>query len=157
MKEIVIDDIKITLKQDYITRSDAEALIVVALEHFNKPALQINYKYNYIDMDNTFIDGLCGLCVEGYNDELRDEYDKAGILSQIIFYIKNADEAYDKLYLIADKMSSIDNVLENLLVSISEKLPKLEDLQDLSEKIPSEFKDAVEKYNSITHNDNIGE
>ena len=58
---------------------------------------------------------------------------------------KNAEDTYEMLYLIADKASSLENLLSDFL----KKLPNMDDLKNIDDLIP-QIKDAFDKYDKIT-------
>lgn len=140
------------LKKDYLTRVEGEAIIANAMKGFNKPGLVEELNFDYFSMDERFFDSLGLLCIEDYNDEIKEYIYNEGKIEELLESITNASEIYDMLYCIADKTSSLDNVLIGLL----RNLPNNEDIKNLDELMP-QLKETFDRYDDITRKNNEGE
>lgn len=140
------------LKKNYLTRVEGEAIIANAMKGFNKSGLVEGLNCDYFSMDERFFDSLGLLCIEDYNDEIKEGIYNEGKTEELLESITNALEIYDMLYYIADKVSSLDNALIGLL----RNLPNNEDIKNLDELIP-QLKETFNKYDDITRKQNEGE
>lgn len=140
------------LKKDYLTRVEGEAIIANAMKGFNKPGLVEGLNFDYFSMDERFFDSLGLLCIEDYNDEIKEYIYNEGKIEELLESITNASEIYDMLYCMADKTSSLDNVLIGLL----RNLPNNEDIKNLDELMP-QLKETFDRYDDITRKNNEGE
>lgn len=136
------------LKKDYLTKEEIDAIIVAAMGSFREESLIEGLNFNYLAMEHSFIDSLGLICIEDFDDEIRDKIYNEGIRDEFIDSIKNARYTYNLLNKIADK--SIQNLeLEGVMNQYIGEIPENSvDLNDL-EKILPQFQEVVEKYNKI--------
>lgn len=141
------------LKKDYLTREESKAIIANSMKNFfdKEDNLIEGLNFNYLDMDERFFDSLGLFCIEDYNDDIKDYIYNEGKQEELLDSIKNANETYDMLYCVADKTSS----LENILYDVFKSLPRQEDIGNLNELMPN-LKETFDKYDEIIRN-NKGE
>ena len=137
------------LKKDYLTRVESNAIIANAMKGFNKPGIIEGLNFDYLDMDERFFDSLGLLCIENYNDEIKDGIYNEGKTEELLASITNASETYDMLYYLADRAASLDNALIGLL----RNLPNNDDIKNLDELVP-QLKETFDKYDDITRRNN---
>lgn len=137
------------LKKDYLTRVESNAIIANAMKDFNKSGIIEGLNFDYLNMDERFFDSLGLLCIENYNDEIKDGIYNEGKTEELLMSITNASEAYDMLYYLADRTASLDNALIGLL----RNLPNNDDIKNLDELVP-QLKETFDKYDDITRRNN---
>ena len=119
------------------------------MKDFNKSGIIEGLNFDYLNMDERFFDSLGLLCVENYNDEIKDEIYNEGKTEELLASITNASETYDMLYYLADRAASLDNALIGLL----RNLPNNDDIKNLDELVP-QLKETFDKYDDITRRNN---
>ena len=137
------------LKKNYLTRVESNAIIANAMKGFDKSGIIEGLNFNYLDMDERFFDSLGLLCIEDYNDEIKDGIYNEGKTEELLASITNASETYDMLYYLADRAASLDNALIGLL----RNLPNNDDIKNLDELVP-QLKETFDKYDDITRRNN---
>jgi len=137
------------LKKNYLTRVESNAIIANAMKGFNKSGIIEGLNFDYLDMDERFFDSLGLLCIEDYNDEIKDGIYNEGKTEELLASITNASETYDMLYYLADRAASLDNALIGLL----RNLPNNDDIKNLDELVP-QLKETFDKYDEITRRNN---
>lgn len=140
------------LKKDYLTRVESNAIIVNAMKGFYEEGIVDGLNFNYLGMDERFFDSLGLLCIEDYNDEIKEFIYNEGKTEELLASITNAEDAYNMLYMIADKTSSLENIMYGLLKNI----PDMKDLKNLDDLAPR-LNNAFDKYEKIIHKNNEGE
>lgn len=137
------------LKKDYLTRVESYAIIANAMKGFDKFGIIEGLNFDYLNMDERFFDSLGLLCIEDYNDEIKDGIYNEGKTEELLASITNASETYDMLYYLADRAASLDNALIGLL----RNLPNNDDIKNLDELVP-QLKETFDKYDDITRRNN---
>ncbi|MCI6457197.1 MAG: hypothetical protein MSA56_05805 [Clostridium sp.] len=137
------------LKKNYLTRVESNAIIANAMKDFNKSGIIEGLNFDYLNMDERFFDSLGLLCIENYNDEIKDGIYNEGKTEELLASITNASETYDMLYYLADRAASLDNALIGLL----RNLPNNDDIKNLDELVP-QLKETFDKYDDITRRNN---
>ena len=137
------------LKKNYLTRVESNAIIANAMKDFNKSGLIEGLNFDYLNMDERFFDSLGLLCIENYNDEIKDGIYNEGKTEELLMSITNASETYDMLYYLADRTASLDNALIGLL----RNLPNNDDIKNLDELVP-QLKETFDKYDDIIRRNN---
>lgn len=137
------------LKKDYLTRVESNAIIANAMKGFDKSGIIEGLNFDYLNMDERFFDSLGLLCIEDYNDEIKDGIYNEGKTEELLASITNASETYDMLYYLADRAASLDNALIGLL----RNLPNNDDIKNLDELVP-QLKETFDKYDDITRRNN---
>ena len=137
------------LKKNYLTRVESNAIIANAMKDFNKSWIIEGLNFDYLNMDERFFDSLGWLCIENYNDEIKDGIYNEGKTEELLASITNASETYDMLYYLADRAASLDNALIGLL----RNLPNNDDIKNLDELVP-QLKETFDKYDDITRRNN---
>lgn len=143
---------KYELKKDYLTRVESNAIIVNAMKEFYEEGIVDGLSFNYLGMDERFFDSLGLLCIKDYNDEIKEFIYNEGKTEELLASITNAEDAYNMLYMIADKTSSLENIMYGLLKNI----PDMKDLKNLDDLAPR-LNNAFDKYEKIIHKNNKGE
>ena len=134
------------LKKDYLTKEEIDAIIVAAMGSFREESLIEGLNFNYLAMEHSFIDSLGLICIEDFNDEIRDKIYNEGIRDEFIDSIKNARYTYNLLNKIADKsINNLEGVLTKFFGNMSDENMSLEDL----EKAIPQFQEVMDKYNNI--------
>lgn len=139
------------LKKDYLTRSESKAIIANSMKNFFDTENNIinGLNFNFLDMDERFFDSLGLFCIEDYNDEIKEAIYNEGKEEELLESITNAADTYEMLYYIAEKASSIDNSLFELLKNFGG-----ENNYDEIEKVMPQLQDAFKKYDEITRKTN---
>lgn len=138
------------LKKDYLTKEEIDAIIIAAMGSFREESLIEGLNFNYLAMEHSFIDSLGLICIEDFNDEIRDKIYNEGIRDEFIDSIKNARYTYNLLNKIADKSINnleLEGVINQYVGNIPDNNTGLEDLEQL---LP-QFQEVVEKYNKIVN------
>ena len=138
---------KYELKKDYLTREESNAIIINSMKKFFNSETNVieGLNFEYLSLEERFFDSLGLLCIKDYNDKLKEYIYNEGKEEELLCSIKNAEDTYEMLYLIADKASSLENLLSDFL----KKLPNMDDLKNIDDLIP-QIKDAFDKYDKIT-------
>ena len=134
------------LKKDYLTKEEIDAIIVAAMGAFREESLIEGLNFNYLAMEHSFIDSLGIICVENFDDEIRDKIYNEGIREEFIDSIKNARYTYNLLNKIADKsINNLEGVISKLFGNMENSNPNLNDLQ---EALP-QLQEVFNKYDNI--------
>ena len=136
------------LKKDYLTKEEIDAIIVAAMGSFREESLIEGLNFNYLAMEHSFIDSLGLICIEDFNDEIRDKIYNEGIRDEFIDSIKNARYTYNLLNKIADKsINSLEGVINNFFGKLSDENS---DIDSLQEALP-QLQEVFDKYDKIVN------
>lgn len=142
------------LKKDYLTKEEIDAIIIAAMRAFREESLIDDLNFNYLAMEHSFIDSLGLICIEDFDDEVRDKIYNEGLRDEFIDSIKNARYTYNLLNKIADKsINNIEGVINKLFGDMSNNNINLEDLQ---ETLP-QLQEVFNKYDNIISGNNTEE
>jgi len=155
--ELNIKGEKIKLKKDYLTNGEVNYIVSEALNIFMEGDDIKDYDYSPLSMITNFYAMLFELCIEGYNMDSIDDYNKyynLGAHYELLRVVTNADEAYHLLMSLSKDLRSIENIIDKnikkLLKMIEDKLPDSKAMTKLVNKLPKEWQRVVNDYNSIT-------
>lgn len=156
MKEIIVKDETIKLKKDYLTNGEVNYMVKTALEIYNAEGDIEGYGYSPLSMFTNFYALLFGMCIEDYNIDSIEDYDKyynLGVHTELMMEITNAMEAYNLLVSISKQLCDIPNVIDRSIQKIinimAEKIPNGEELSKMMEKMPKEWNKVLSEYNNI--------
>lgn len=133
------------LKKDYLTKEEIDAIIIVSMNSFRDESLIEGLNFNYLAMEHSFIDSLGTICIDNFNDDVRDKIYNEGIRDEFIDSIKNARYTYNLLNKIADKsINNLEGVIRKFLNAPDEDV----DLENLEKMLP-QLQEAFKKYDEI--------
>lgn len=153
MKEITVKDKVYKLKKDYLTNGEVNYIVSSVIDIYRKEEDIVGYKFSPLSAMSNFYFLLFQLCIDGYDADDNDMYEElycAGVHKTLIEEVTNADEAYDLLLDTMDNLQNIGNILSTILGEIVSKLPDAKDLNDIAEKLPEQWKEAIGRYEDIT-------
>lgn len=156
MKEIIVKGETIKLKKDYLTNGEINYMVKTALEIYNAEGDIEGYGYSPLSMFTNFYALLFGMCIEDYNIDSVEDYDKyynLGTHTELMMEITNATEAYNLLVSISKQLCDIPNVIDRSIQKIinimAEKIPNGEELSKMMKKMPKEWNKVLSEYNNI--------
>ena len=104
---------------------------------------------------------LFGFCIEGYDIDSDEDYNKyynIGTHYELLRVVTNADEAYHLMMSLSKQMISVENIIDKnlnkLVDTITEKIPDAKTMNKMINKLPKEWQNVVNQYNEITGKDN---
>ena len=135
------------LKKDYLTKEEIDTIIIAAMNSLREDENLIEgLNFNYLAMEHSFIDSLGIICIENFDDDIRDKIYNDGIREEFIDGIKNARYTYNLLNKIADKsINNLEGVISKLFGDIENSNSNLDDLQ---EALP-QLQEVFSKYDNI--------
>lgn len=155
--EITVKNEKITLKKDYLTNGEVNYIVGEVLKIYDQSGDIDGYDYSPLAMITNFYALLFAECIEGYNLDDVDMYNKyynIGTQYELLRVITNADEAYHLMMSLSKQIISVENVvdknLNKLINMITEKIPDAKAMTKMVNKLPKEWQKAVDDYNQIT-------
>ena len=74
--EITVKDNKIALKKDYLTNGEVNYIVSEVLKIYNDSGDIEGYDYNPLTMVTNFYALLFGFCIEGYDIDSDEDYNK---------------------------------------------------------------------------------
>ncbi|MGN0966350.1 MAG: hypothetical protein ACI4OP_01975 [Candidatus Coprovivens sp.] len=162
--EITVKDNKIALKKDYLTNGEVAQIVKIALGIYNQPEDIDGYDYSPISMITNFYALLFDFCIEDYDLDKTEDYDKyynMGAQYELLRVVTNADEAYHLMMSLSKQISSLENIidknLKNVVEMISNKLPDAKAMAKMVNKLPKEWQKVVNEYNEIVGKTTIEE
>lgn len=162
--EITVKGNKITLKKDYLTNGEVTQIVKIALGIYNQPEDIDGYDYSPISMITNFYALLFDFCIEDYDLDKTEDYDKyynMGAQYELLRVVTNADEAYHLMMSLSKQISSLENIidknLKNVVEMVSNKLPDAKAMAKMVNKLPKEWQKVVNEYNEIVGKTTIEE
>lgn len=162
--EITVKGNKVVLQKDYLTNGEVNYILNEVLKIYNKSGDINDYNYSPLSMITNFYALLFDFCIEGYDIESDEDYNKyynIGTHYELLRVVTNADEAYHLMMSLSKELHSIENVIDkhlNFLVnSILEKMPDAKEMKKIINKLPKEWQNVVSQYNDITGQADIKE
>lgn len=161
--EIKIKDNVIKLKKDFLTNVEVNYIIKESLSSYMDSEEEDieGYLYNPLAMMFTFYLLLFSTCLEDFDSDSLDDYEKyysMGVQYELLRRVTNADEAYHTLISTSEKISSLENVLYNginkVIKLLEEKMPEKDSMEKMMKKLPKDFTKAIDEYNNIFNKDN---
>lgn len=155
--KITVKDNQITLKKDYLTNGEVNYILGEVLKIYNEPGDIKGYDYSPLTMITNFYALLFGFCIDGYDINSEEDYNKyynIGTHYELLKIVTNADEAYHLMMSLSKDLVSIENILNknlgNLVNIVSNKIPDVKDMNKMVNKLPKEWQNVVSQYNDIT-------
>jgi len=159
--KITVKDKEIELVRDYLTNGEVNYIVSTVLKMYKQSGDIDGYRYSPLTMLTNFYALLFGFCIEGYDIESDDDYNKyynIGTQYELLKVVTNADEAYHLAMELSNRLNSIENIVDinmNKFVElVSTKMTDIGELQDIMNKLPNEWKEVAGQFNKITGNDN---
>ena len=154
--EITVKGNKITLKKDYLTNGEVTQIVKIALGIYNQPEDIDDYDYSPISMITNFYALLFDFCIEDYDLDKTEDYDKyynMGVQYELLRVVTNADEAYHLMMSLSKQISSLENIidknLKNIVEMVSNKIPDTKTMAKMVNKLPKEWQKVVNEHNEI--------
>lgn len=154
--EITVKGNKITLKKDYLTNGEVIQIVKIALGIYNQPEDIDDYDYSPISMITNFYALLFDFCIEDYDLDKTEDYDKyynMGVQYELLRVVTNADEAYHLMMSLSKQISSLENIidknLKNIVEMVSNKIPDAKTMAKMVNKLPKEWQKVVNEHNEI--------
>ena len=154
--EITVKNEKVNLKRDYITNGEVNYIISEVLKIYNEEGDIEGFGYNHLSMVTNFYALLFSLCIEGYDIDKIEDYDKyynLGTQYELLKVVTNAEEAYHLMMSLSKQVVSVENIIDknlnNLVNLIMEKIPDAKTMSKMVDKLPKEWKDVIAEHNKI--------
>lgn len=154
--EITVKGNKIALKKDYLTNGEVTQIVKIALGIYNQPEDIDDYDYSPISMITNFYALLFDFCIEDYDLDKTEDYDKyynMGTQYELLRVVTNADEAYHLMMSLSKQISSLENIidknLKNIVEMVSNKIPDAKTMAKMVNKLPKEWQKVVNEHNEI--------
>lgn len=162
--EITVKGNKITLKKDYLTNGEVNYIVSEVLKIYNNSDDIEGYDYSPLTMITNFYALLFGFCIEGYNIDSDEDYNKyynLGTQYELLRVVTNADEAYHLMMSLSKQMTSLENIIDKNLKSVVEiianKLPDAKAMAKMVNKLPKEWQKVINEHNEIVGKTTIEE
>lgn len=159
--EITVKGNKIKLKKDYLTNGEVNYIVEEVLKIYDNPGDIKGYNYSPLTMITNFYALLFGFCIDGYDIDSDDDYNKyynIGTHYELLRIVTNADEAYHLMISLSKELISVENIIDrnlnNLVDTILNKIPDAKAMNKMINKLPKEWQSVVSQYNAITGKDN---
>lgn len=150
--KIKFNNEEIELVKGYLTNGEVNYIVKSVVEIYNQSSDIEGYSYSPLSMMANFYNLLFSVCIKDYNidnDEDFNKYYNKGIQQALLSKVINAQEAYDLLIETTKNFNSFGYIIENIINAIINKLPDLDNLNNLADKLPDEWKNVFNQYNSI--------
>lgn len=158
--KITVRDTEINLKKDYLTNSEVNYIVEEVLKLYDKDGDIDQYSFSPLTMITNFYSLLFEVCIEGYNPDDIDDYNKyynLGVQYELLKIVVNAEEAYHLMMSISKDMSSLEAIvnkgINKLLGLLDTKMPDAKAMNKIVNKLPKEWKKVVTDYNNIIGKD----
>ena len=159
--EITVKNEKIKLKKDYLTNGEVNYIVGEVLKIYDNSGDIEGYDYSPLTMITNFYALLFGFCIEGYNIDSDEDYNKyynIGTHYELLRIVTNADEAYHLMMSLSKQIISVENIvdknLNKLINMVIERIPDAKTMNKMVNKLPKDWQKIVNKYNEITGKDN---
>lgn len=159
--EITVKGNKITLKKDYLTNGEVNYIVGEVLKIYDNSGDIEGYDYSPLTMITNFYALLFGFCIEGYNIDSGEDYNKyynIGTHYELLRIVTNADEAYHLMMSLSKQIISVENIvdknLNKLINMVIERIPDAKTMNKMVNKLPKDWQKVVNQYNEITGKDN---
>lgn len=158
--KITVRDTEINLKKDYLTNSEVNYIVEAVLKLYDKDGDIDQYSFSPLTMITNFYSLLFEVCIEGYNPDDIEDYNKyynLGVQYELLKVVVNAEEAYHLMMSISKDMSSLEAIvnkgINKLLGLLDTKMPDAKAMNKIVNKLPKEWKKVVTDYNNIIGKD----
>ena len=159
--EITVKNEKIKLKKDYLTNGEVNYIVGEVLKIYDNSGDIEGYDYSPLTMITNFYALLFGFCIEGYNIDSDEDYNKyynIGTHYELLRIVTNADEAYHLMMSIYKQIISVESIvdknLNKLINMVVERIPDAKTMNKMVNKLPKDWQKVVNQYNEITGKDN---
>lgn len=159
--EITVKNEKIKLKKDYLTNGEVNYIVGEVLKIYDNSGDIEGYDYSPLTMITNFYALLFGFCIEGYNIDSDEDYNKyynIGAHYELLRIVTNADEAYHLMMSLSKQIISVENIvdknLNKLINMVIERIPDAKTMNKMVDKLPKDWQKVVNQYNEITGKDN---
>ena len=159
--EITVKGNKITLKKNYLTNGEVNYIVGEVLKIYDNSGDIEGYDYSPLTMITNFYALLFGFCIEGYNIDSDEDYNKyynIGAHYELLRVVTNADEAYHLMMSLSKQIISVENIVDknlNKLINMAiERIPDAKTMNKMVNKLPKDWQKVVNQYNEITGKDN---
>ena len=159
--EITVKNEKIKLKKDYLTNGEVNYIVGEVLKIYDNSGDIEGYDYSPLTMITNFYALLFGFCIEGYNIDSDEDYNKyynIGAHYELLRIVTNADEAYHLMISLSKQIISVENIvdknLNKLINMVIERIPDAKTMNKMVDKLPKDWQKVVNQYNEITGKDN---
>ena len=159
--EITVKNEKIKLKKDYLTNGEVNYIVGEVLKIYDNSGDIEGYDYSPLTMITNFYALLFGFCIEGYNIDSDEDYNKyynIGTHYELLRIVTNADEAYHLMMSLSKQIISVENIvdknLNKLINMVIERIPDAKTMNKMVDKLPKDWQKVVNQYNEITGKDN---
>ena len=159
--EITVKNEKIKLKKDYLTNGEVNYIVGEVLKIYDNSGDIEGYDYSPLTMITNFYALLFGFCIEGYNIDSDEDYNKyynIGAHYELLRIVTNADEAYHLMMSLYKQIISVENIvdknLNKLINMVIERIPDAKTMNKMVNKLPKDWQKVVNQYNEITGKDN---
>ena len=115
--EITVKGNKITLKKDYLTNGEVNYIVGEVLKIYDNSGDIEGYDYSPLTMITNFYALLFGFCIEGYNIDSDEDYNKyynIGTHYELLRIVTNADEAYHLMMSLSKQIISVENIVDKI-------------------------------------------
>ena len=154
--EITVKGNKITLKKDYLTNGEVNYIVGEVLKIYNDSGDIEGYDYNPLTMITNFYALLFGFCIEGYDIDSDEDYNKyynIGAHYELLRVVTNADEAYHLMISLSKQIISVENIvdknLNKLINMVIERIPDAKTMNKMVNKLPKDWQKVVDEHNEI--------
>lgn len=155
--KITVKNTEVILKKDYLTNGEVNYIVETVLGLYRSDGDIDKYSFSPMTMITNFYSLLFEACIDGYNPDNVDDYNKyynIGTQYELLKVVTNADEAYHLMMSISKDMASLEAIVDKgiskLLDIINKKIPDAKSMSKMMNKLPKEWKKVVEDYNNIT-------
>ena len=159
--EITVKNEKIKLKKDYLTNGEVNYIVGEVLKIYDNSGDIEGYDYSPLTMITNFYALLFGFCIEGYNIDSDEDYNKyynIGTHYELLRIVTNADEAYHLMMSLSKQIISVESIvdknLNKLINMVVERIPDAQTMNKMVNKLPKDWQKVVNQYNEITGKDN---
>ena len=132
--EITVKGNKITLKKDYLTNGEVNYIVGELLKIYNDSGDIEGYDYNPLTMITNFYALLFGFCIEGYDIDSDEDYNKyynIGAHYELLRVVTNADEAYHLMISLSKQISPFKNFISLYPSILGKSSAKFDNLNHL--------------------------
>ena len=152
MKKINYNGYDFELKREFLTGGQVTNLVTESIKIYKNGEFLEDYAFNPVDMEINFYAGLFYLTIEDYDIDNSDKFEELfskGIHTYLLSEITNAQLAYDLMWKTAKEIGNSVGAILDKINKFLDNMPEQENLNELMEKLPEEWKNVKEEYNNI--------
>ena len=154
--EITVKNEKIKLKKDYLTNGEVNYIVGEVLKIYDNSGDIEGYDYSPLTMITNFYALLFGFCIEGYNIDSDEDYNKyynIGAHYELLRIVTNADEAYHLMMSLSKQIIGVENIvdknLNKLINMVIERIPDAKTMNKMVNKLRKDWQKVVDEHNEI--------